>query len=82
MNRYIVRQPVKDAEDNVVGYEILYDNSHEAMNHPGVSDYAAADAIYNFLNDNSDKLFSAINCRNVSMFIPTFFWILQIISKH
>lgn len=57
MNRYIVRQPVKDAEDNVVGYEILYDNSHEAMAQQGVSDYVAADAIYNFLNDNSDKLF-------------------------
>ena len=57
MNRYIVRQPVKDAEDNIIGYEILYDNSHDVLNHQGVSDYAAADAIYNFLNDNSDKLF-------------------------
>ena len=57
MNRYIVRQPVKDAEDNIIGYEILYDNSHDVLNHQGVSDYAVADAIYNFLNDNSDKLF-------------------------
>ncbi len=56
MNGYIVRQPIKDVEDNVVGYEILYDNGHEALARQGVSDYAAADAIYNFLNDNSDKL--------------------------
>lgn len=69
MNRYIVRQPVKDAEDNVVGYEILYDNSHEALNHQGVSDYAAADAIYNFLNDNSDKLFR--DSVNFMTFTPT-----------
>ena len=69
MNRYIVRQPVKDAEDNVVGYEILYDNGHETMNHQGVSDYAAADAIYNFLNDNSDKLFR--NSVNFMTFTPT-----------
>lgn len=69
MNRYIVRQPVKDAEDSVVGYEILYDNGHETMNHQGVSDYAAADAIYNFLNDNSDKLFR--NSVNFMTFTPT-----------
>ena len=48
MNRYIVRQPVKNAEDNIIGYEILYDNSHDVLNHQGVSDYAVADAIYNF----------------------------------
>lgn len=69
MNRYIVRQPVKDAEDNVVGYEILYDNSHESLNHQGVSDYAVADAIYNFLNDNSDKLFR--DSVNFMTFTPT-----------
>ncbi len=57
MNGYIVRQPIKDVEDNVVGYEILYDNGqHGALTRQGVSDYAAADAIYNFLNDNSGKL--------------------------
>lgn len=69
MNRYIVRQPIKDAEDNIVGYEILYDNNHEALNRGGVSDYAAADTIYNFLNENSDKLFR--DSVNFMTFTPT-----------
>ena len=69
MDRYIVRQPVKDIEDQVVGYEILYNGGDEALQRKGVSDYAAADTIYNFLNQNSDKLF--FGATNFMTFTPT-----------
>lgn len=58
MNHYIVRQPVKDIDDKIIGYEILYNSGNDVLFQEGMSDYAVADTIYSFLNQNSDKLFS------------------------
>lgn len=58
-SKYIVRQPIKNADKQIIGYEILYhgenqayDNSEAASN---ASDFAAADTIYNFLTQNTEK---------------------------
>ena len=58
-SKYIVRQPIKDAENRIIGYEIQYYGENQAFSRgdgPGASDFAAADTIYNFLTLNTDKL--------------------------
>ncbi len=58
-SKYIVRQPIKDRENRIIGYEILYHGENSAFGEGGVStsnDFAAADTIYNFLTMNTDKL--------------------------
>ena len=58
-NKYIVRQPIKDAANKVIGYEIQYHGENQAFSGGDVSasnDFAAADTIYNFLTQNTDKL--------------------------
>ncbi|MEG0780539.1 MAG: HDOD domain-containing protein [Oscillospiraceae bacterium] len=58
-SKYIVRQPIKDAESKIVGYEILYYGENQAFSGetPASSnDFAAADTIYNFLTQNTDKV--------------------------
>ena len=58
-SKYIVRQPIKDAENRIIGYEIQYYGENQAFSGgdgPGASDFAAADTIYNFLTLNTDKL--------------------------
>ena len=61
-NKYIVRRPIKDAKSRVVGYEILYHG--EDMLYGKVdsgtalakaNEFAAADTIYSFLTENTDK---------------------------
>lgn len=50
-SKYIVRQPIKDAENRIIGYEIQYYGENQAFSGgdgPGASDFAAADTIYNF----------------------------------
>ena len=59
-SKYIVRQQIKDAKSNIVGYEILYHGENEAfgdLSEGNVSsEFAAADTIYNFLTQNTPKV--------------------------
>lgn len=58
-SKYIVRQPIKDRENKVIGHEIQYHGENQAFggdkNAP-VNDFAAADTIYSFLTQNTDKV--------------------------
>ena len=56
-SKYIVRQPIKDAEGTILGYEILYHGENQAFSDDNstASDFAAADTIYRFLTQNSTK---------------------------
>lgn len=58
-SKYIVRQQIKDTKGNIVGYEILYHGENEAFGSeaPNSNDFAAADTIYNFLTENTAKVF-------------------------
>ena len=58
-NKYIVRQPIKNAENKIIGYEIQYHRENQAFSGGDTAasnDFAAADTIYNFLTQNTDKL--------------------------
>lgn len=59
-SKYIVRQPIKDRENHILGYEIQYYGENHAFssgdNTTQSNDFAAADTIYNFLTLNTDKL--------------------------
>jgi EAL and modified HD-GYP domain-containing signal transduction protein len=56
-NKYIVRQPIRNAQKQTIGYEILYHGENQAfgglMND---KEFAAADTVYNFLIQNTDKI--------------------------
>lgn len=54
-NRYMVRQPIKDMDSHILGYEIMYSSGHEAYSGEGGNDASAAEAIYDFLMQNSEK---------------------------
>ena len=55
--KYIVRQPIKDAQGSILGYEILYHGENQAFGGEGEgNNFAAADTIYNFLTQNSTKV--------------------------
>jgi len=56
-NRYIVRQPIKDLQGNIIGNEIVYDGASQAYGGED-SDFAAADTIYSFLTQNTEKVLS------------------------
>lgn len=53
MSKYVVRQPIKDADRNIFGYEILFQVKDEGLYN---NDYAVADSISNFLMQNNDKI--------------------------
>ena len=56
-NKYIVRQPIKNLKGATLGYEIRYageDSAYETGDGGG-QDFAAADTIYNFLTQNTDR---------------------------
>ena len=58
-SKYIVRQPIKNRENRIVGYEIQYygeNNAFGGEDSAAANDFAAADTIYNFLTMNTDKL--------------------------
>ena len=58
-SKYIVRQPIKNQENRIIGYEIQYHGENNAFggeNGAAANDFAAADTIYNFLTMNTDKL--------------------------
>ena len=54
---YIVRQPIKDLQGKVIGYEIRYQGEDSAYGEEGNNsqDFAAADTIYKFLTQNTDR---------------------------
>lgn len=54
-SKYIVRQPIKDLHGKLLGYEIRYAGDGGAYDSDGGQDFAAADVIYNFLTQNSDR---------------------------
>ncbi len=56
-SKYIVRQPIKNAEGTIIGYEILYCGENQAFTDGGGSanEYAAADTVYSFLTQNGGK---------------------------
>ncbi len=56
-SKYIVRQPIKDAENTVIGHEILYHGENQAFTTEvkTENEYAAADTIYNFLTNDGGK---------------------------
>lgn len=59
-NKYIVRQPIKDAENKIVAYEILYFGENQAFSDESkstASEFAAANTVYNFLTQNTEKVF-------------------------
>ncbi len=59
-SKYIVRQPIKDCNKKTIGYEIRYHGENHAFSDGErsvtVTDFAAADTIYSFLTQNTDKL--------------------------
>ena len=58
-SKYIVRQPIKDPSNRIIGYEIQYHGENQAFGGESAehaNDFAAADTIYNFLTLNTDKL--------------------------
>lgn len=55
-SKYIVRQPIKDLQGRAIGYEIRYHGENNAYgDEGGGQDFAAADTIYNFLTQNTDR---------------------------
>lgn len=54
MNKYIVRQPIKQMDGKTFGYEILFSLENELYNQSG--DYAVAETISSFLMQNNNKL--------------------------
>lgn len=57
INKYVVRQPIKDVNNQILGYEILIDAEKDSLYNPS-SDYAAADSISGFLAQNNEKIFN------------------------
>lgn len=58
-NKYIVRIPIKNADNKIVGYEIQYYGENQAFGSDKATtseEFAAADTIYNFLTMSTDKL--------------------------
>ncbi|WP_201754704.1 HDOD domain-containing protein [Pseudoflavonifractor sp. 60] len=57
-SKYIVRQPVKDLKGTIIGYGIQYygENQAYAADEAGGNEFAAADTIYSFLTQNTDKV--------------------------
>ena len=58
-NKYIVRQQIKDVKGATLGYEILYHGDNQAFSNDSDvnNDLAAANTIYNFLTQNTPRVF-------------------------
>ena len=55
-SKYIVRQPIKDLQGKILGYEIRYAGEDKAYDGgERGNDFAAADMIYSFLTQNAGK---------------------------
>lgn len=58
-SKYVVRLPIKNRENKIIGYEIQYYGENQTFGgNQSANDYAAADTIYNFLTSNTNKLLS------------------------
>ena len=57
-NKYVVRQPIKDLQGIALGYEIRYTGENSGYAGDAGQDFMAADAIYNFLTQTTDKSLS------------------------
>lgn len=53
--KYIVRQPIKDLQGTILGYEIRYTGEDYGYNEENGQDFLAAETIYNFLTQAGDK---------------------------
>lgn len=54
-SKYIVRQPIKDLQGMVLGYQIRYTGEDAGYGGESGKDFNAAETIYNFLTQTSDK---------------------------
>ena len=58
--KYIVRRPIKNPQSQIIGYEILYHGENQMYGTEDINgrnasnEYAVADTIYNFLNQNAE----------------------------
>lgn len=57
MHKYVVRQPIKDKKQNILGYEILFEVEKGSL-YNEADDFAAADTISGFLMQNNKNIFS------------------------
>ena len=64
-NKYIVRRAIKDVQSRVIGYEILYHGESTLYGNIDAGDrnneFAAADTIYSFLTQNTEKVRGSLN---------------------
>ena len=64
-NKYIVRRAIKDVQSRIVGYEILYHGENQLYggidSGAKVNEFAAADTIYSFLTQNTEKVAGSLN---------------------
>ena len=69
--KYIVRLPIKDKDNKIVGYEIVYNEGGQAYSMGGdnENEFAAADTIYHFLTQNNTKALRG--ARNFMTFTTT-----------
>lgn len=72
-SKYIVRQPIKDRENKIIGHEILYHGESagygDSNSGSNTNEFAAADTIYNFLLQNTSKALKG--SLNFMTFTPT-----------
>lgn len=56
-SKFIVKQPIKNSQSQIIGYEILYHGENRLYGGDDTreNDFAAADTIYNFLTQNTGK---------------------------
>lgn len=57
LNNYVVRQPIKDISNTIIGYEILFQGENNGLYNQS-NESAIADSISGFLTQNSDKVFT------------------------
>ncbi len=71
--KYVVRQPIKDINKKIIGYEIQYYGENYAFGNDdantNTADLLAADAVYSFIMQNSEKHFKG--SLNFMTFTPT-----------
>ena len=69
-SNYIVRQPIRNAQKQTIGYEILYCGENLTFDETGAGkEFAAADTVYNFLTQNTGRALRG--SLNFMTFTPT-----------
>lgn len=56
LNKYVVRQPIKDSGNALFGYEIMFQSENDGLYNIS-NDSAVADSITGFLTQNNNKIF-------------------------